>query len=182
MLFRSPVWPSLGLIHGSRSSNDIKRSWERFASTARQNLSRNWQNGRLWWNDPDAVVLTGEMSAEEFQFHATAVYASGGMLLSGDDLTKIPAERLAVLKKLLPPTRAAADFDDDTLRVGVLNRSGARSVCLFNWTDAPQSVSFRLPAACQIRDYWSGEQLGRHEGEFTVKDMPPHSARLLVCE
>src|SRR5438105_7222136 len=43
-----PVWPSLGLIHGSRSSNDIKRSWDRFASTARQNLSRNWQNGRLW--------------------------------------------------------------------------------------------------------------------------------------
>ncbi|PYT05535.1 MAG: alpha-galactosidase [Acidobacteria bacterium] len=176
-----PVWPSLGLIHGSRSSNDIKRSWERFASTARQNLSRNWQNGRLWWNDPDAVVLTGEMTAEEFQFHATAVYASGGMLLSGDDLTKIPAERLAVLKKLLPPTRAAADFDDDSLRVGVASRPGARAVCLFNWTDAPQSISFRLPAACQISDYWSGEQLGRHEGEFALKDMPSHSARLLVC-
>jgi alpha-galactosidase len=48
-----PLWPSLGLIHGSRSSNDIKRSWDRVMTTARQNLSRNWQNGRLWWNDPD---------------------------------------------------------------------------------------------------------------------------------
>ena len=52
-----PIWPSLGLIHGSRSSNDIKRTWDRIETTARQNLSRNWQNGRLWWNDPDAVVL-----------------------------------------------------------------------------------------------------------------------------
>ena len=40
-----PIWPSLGLIHGSRSSNDIKREWKRIADTARQNLMRNWQNG-----------------------------------------------------------------------------------------------------------------------------------------
>ncbi|MCA1652001.1 MAG: hypothetical protein LC753_17610, partial [Acidobacteria bacterium] len=68
-----PIWPSLGLIHGSRSSNDIKRTWDRMARTARQNLSRNWQNGRLWWNDPDAVVLTGPLTDDEFQFHATAL-------------------------------------------------------------------------------------------------------------
>jgi hypothetical protein len=87
-----------------------------------------------------------------------------------------------MLKKLLPPTRAAADFEDDSLRVGVVTRPGpARTVCLFNWTDAPQSITLRLPAACQISDYWSGEDLGRHEGFFTSKDIPSHSARLLVC-
>jgi len=53
-----PAWlqpPDLAVgraDHGSRSSNDIKRTWDRIATTARQNLSRNWQNGRLWWNDP----------------------------------------------------------------------------------------------------------------------------------
>jgi len=65
-----PIWPSLGLIHGSRSSNDIKRSWDRVASTGKQNLYRNWQNGRLWWNDPDAIVLMGDLPLTEFQFHA----------------------------------------------------------------------------------------------------------------
>ena len=39
-----PIWASLGLIHGSRSSNDISRSWARIATTGRQNLYRNWQN------------------------------------------------------------------------------------------------------------------------------------------
>jgi alpha-galactosidase len=43
-----PMWPSLGLIDGSRSSGDIKRTWPTFARTARENLSRNWQNGTLW--------------------------------------------------------------------------------------------------------------------------------------
>ena len=84
-----PIWPSLGLIHGSRSSHDIRRDWKRIADTARQNLMRNWQNGRLWWNDPDAIVLTGDLPEEEFRFHATAIYATGGMILSGDDLTTI---------------------------------------------------------------------------------------------
>src|SRR5207237_4315440 len=176
-----PLWPSLGLVHGARSSNDIKRVWERFKGTARQNLSRSWQNARLWWNDPDAVVLMGDLSPEEFQFHATAIYAAGGMVLSGDDLTKISPERLALLKKLLPPTGVAATFADDSLIVGVVNRAAARMVCLFNWTDAPQALSVQLPLACQIADHWSSAQLGRHEGVFTIKDMPPHSARLLVC-
>ena len=99
-----PIWPSIGVIHGSRSSHDIKRDWKRFSDTARQNLSRNWQNGRLWWNDPDAIVLTGELSEDEFRFHATVIYASGGMILSGDDLTTITPPRLAMLRKLQPPT------------------------------------------------------------------------------
>ena len=93
-----PIWPSAGLIHGSRSSNDIRRTWDRIASTARQNLSRNWQNGRLWWNDPDAIVLSGPLTDEEARFHATAVFATGGMLLSGDDLTVLDEPRLAMLR------------------------------------------------------------------------------------
>ena len=108
-----PIWPSLGLIHGSRSSNDIKREWKRIETTARQNLMRNWQNGRLWWNDPDAIVLTGDLPENEFRFHATAIFASGGMILSGDDLTAIPPARLAMLRRLEPPTGVAARFDDE---------------------------------------------------------------------
>lgn len=176
-----PIWPSLGMIHGSRSSNDIKRTWDRVMTTARQNLLRNWQNGRLWWNDPDAVVLTGDLRDNEFQFHATAIYATGGMILSGDDLTKISPARLAMLKKLLPPTGIAAEFEDESLRVGVVNRTNGRMVCVFNWDETPQTLSFKLPKPSRITDYWSGEDLGRREGVFTLEQMPARSARLFVC-
>jgi alpha-galactosidase len=177
-----PIWPSIGVVHGSRSSNDIRRAWDRVSSTARQNLSRNWQNGRLWWNDPDAIVLTGDLPDEEFQFHATAIYASGGMVLSGDDLTAIPPARLAMLQKLLPPTGVAARFEDDALEVGVVTLPAARMVCVFNWSERPKTFTVPLAAPARLRDFWSGEPLGRHDGSVTVKDVPPHGARLLVCE
>lgn len=175
-----PIWASLGLIHGSRSSNDIKRSWDRVATTARQNLQRNWQNGRLWWNDPDAVVLTGDLSEEEFQFHATAIYASGGMILSGDDLTRISEQKLAMLRKLQPPTGLAARFDNDSLRVGRMRLPDREMICLFNWDDAIQKVSFRPTRTSTVADFWSGEKLGKKD-EYTIEAMPPHAARLFVC-
>jgi alpha-galactosidase len=176
-----PIWASFGLIDGSRSSADISRKWPTIEKIARQNMNRNWQNGRLWWNDPDAVVLAGGLPEDEFQFHATATYASGGMVLSGDDLTKIPPSRLAMLRKLLPPTGVAAEFDDERLQVGIVRLRDRSMICLFNWGEEPQSISFRLPKAGRITDYWSGADLGSHSGMFTVKDMPRHSARLLAC-
>jgi alpha-galactosidase len=166
------------LIHGSRSSNDIKRTWERIETTARQNLSRNWQNGRLWWNDPDAVVLTGDLPDNEFQFHATAIYASGGMILSGDDLTKISDQKLEMLRKLQPPAGVAARFEDDSFRVGRIDLSRQRqAVALFNWDDTPQTLSFQPAAHMRITDFWDGSRVAE-----TKIDMPPRSARLLICD
>lgn len=177
-----PLWPSLGLIHGSRSSNDIKRTWDRIKSTARQNLSRNWQNGSLWWNDPDAICLMGELPLDEFQFHATAIYASGGMILSGDDLTKISPERLTMLRKLLPPTGLAAKFEDDSMSIGTVNLGPVRMVCLLNWEDKPKSFRFELPRFSDISEYWTGETFGKRQGWFSVNEVPARSARLLVCK
>ena len=163
-----PIWASLGLIHGSRSSNDIKREWKRIETTARQNLMRNWQNGRLWWNDPDAVVLTGTLPDNEYRFHATAIYASGGMILSGDDLTTIPSERLAMLSRLEPPTGIAAKFDEDSLEVGAVQLKDRRVFCLLNWGDAPKAMTLALPGGANLREIWSGEDLGRKSGSASV--------------
>jgi alpha-galactosidase len=173
-----PIWPSAGVVHGSRSSNDIKRTWDRVMTTARQNLSRNWQNGRLWWNDPDAVVLAGELTGAECQFHATAIYASGGMVLSGDDLTAIPPERAQILRKLLPPTGVAAEFEDQTLTVGIVRLPAARMFCLFNWDNVPRTRAVRLDRAATVVDYWTDESLGRRDGVLSI-DVAPRSARLL---
>jgi len=177
-----PIWPSLGLIHGSRTSNDIKRTWDRIKTTAQQNLLRNWQNGRLWWNDPDAVVLTGDLPDNEFLFHATAIYATGGMVLSGDDLTSIPEKRLAILKKLLPPTGVAAVFDDDHLRVGQIDLPDRRRLfCGFNWGDTPVTLTRRLDYTSEVtlKDFWTGQPFGPVTNRLTLENMPPHSARLL---
>ena len=33
-----------------------------------------------------------------------------------------------------------------------------------------------------MADFWTGEDLGRHEGRMEIKGMPKHSGRLLLCE
>src|SRR5262249_29664483 len=110
----------------------------------------------------------------------TAIYASGGMVLSGDDLTKIPPPRQEILRRLLPPTGIAAEFEDETLQVGFIRLPNKLMVCLFNWDDAPASLSFPVRGSSRLTDYWSGADLGRHTGKFTLRDLPPRSARLLV--
>ena len=176
-----PIWPSIGVIHGSRSSHDIRRDWKRFSDTARQNLSRNWQNGRLWWNDPDAIVLTGELSEDEYRFHATVIYASGGMILSGDDLTAISAPRLAMLEKLQPPTGKAARFADVKMEVGEVDLDPrARAYCLLNWDDTPRELSFSLSRQSRVRELWSDQDFGIRNGRVSIA-MPPRSGRVFMC-
>jgi alpha-galactosidase len=173
-----PIWASFGLIHGSRSSGDIKRSWATFSSVARQNLNRNWQNGKLWWNDPDAITLSGNLPPEEYRFHATAVLASGGLVLSGDDLSTLPAERLAMLKKLLPPTGVAAEFADETLKIGTVKLKDRTLYCVFNWDDAPATIPVKLPRAAAVTDLWSGQSYGSRAAlEVPLK---AHEATVLV--
>ena len=175
-----PIWPSLGLVHGSRSSNDIKRSWDRVATTARQNLSRNWQNGRLWWNDPDAVVLS-DLTDEEARFHATAIFAAGGMVLSGDDLTQIRDDRLAMLRALQPPTGVAARFGDDSLSAGIITLENRVAVCLLNWDDEARVLSTPVRRAGNVRELWTGEDRGSHAGGELSMSVPAHGGRVLIC-
>src|SRR5258707_3979770 len=52
-----------------------------------------------------------------FQFQMAV--AAGGLVLSGDDLSTLPGDRLEILKKMLPPAGVAAEFENERPRVGV---------------------------------------------------------------
>lgn len=175
-----PIWPSLGLIHGSRSSMDITREWGCFRHIARENFCRNWQNGLLWWNDPDCVVLTGTLPDNEFMAHAASIAATGGMLLSGDDLTRISPERLQVLRKLIPPAGRGAAFDNVLCETGITTLPDRVLLFFFNWGDQPKDLRVALPEPLVLSDFWSGAGLGSHRGTFAMDAMPPHSGRVVV--
>lgn len=53
----APMWPSLGLVHGMRVTNDNARKFNTFARIAKECFARSWQHNRLWINDPDTVLL-----------------------------------------------------------------------------------------------------------------------------
>ena len=173
-----PLWPSLGLIHGSRSSMDIKRTWTVFERSGKENLYRAWQNGRLWWNDPDCLVLTGNMPDNEFNFHAALLYATGGMLLSGDDLVKISPERLNVLRKAVPPTAKAAAFENTDFETGRVTTASGQQVILLNWQASSRKISVKLDKTYEIADYWTGRVIGTYNGSFSM-ELAGHDGRVL---
>lgn len=190
-----PLWPSLGLIHGSRSSMDVSRDWSHFSKTGRENLLRAWQNGRLWWNDPDALCLNGRVligasntagearsigkaTEDEFLFHATLIYATGGMLLAGDDLRTYGDREKQRLKILYPPTGQAMRFPGETFEVGRLQLADAEMVAVLNWRDIPQDIVLPVQSRSRVTELWSGEALGVRDSSFTLSNFPPHAGRL----
>ncbi len=172
-----PLWPSLGLIDGSRSSLDVDRNFDQLKGVGRESLLRNWQNGRLWWNDPDCLLLTGNLTDDEFRFHATLVFATGGMLLSGDDLSKLSPERLELLKRLVPPSGIAARFADDRFELGTIDRGATKVYALLNWGDAASERKLPIAPTAKVRDLLSGAELDAARSSTIT--LPPHGGALI---
>jgi alpha-galactosidase len=171
-----PLWPSLGLISGSRSSNDISRDWDTFLKTGDENLLRNWQNGKLWWNDPDCILLTGTLPENEFMYHASLLFSTGGLVLSGDDLTTISAARLAILKKMLPPQSESAMFNK-SMDIGWMKTTSATFLILLNRDKEPKGFTIPLSKSYSVTNYWTDEKKDVSLKELQ-ETLPAHSGRV----
>lgn len=199
-----PIWGSLGLIHGSRSSMDITHGWESFASIGKENLLRSWQNGRFWWNDPDCILLTnggangvmdnaGNFTADkdtkpaipenEFLFHAASIYATGGLLLSGDNLPAISPEHLVILKKLIPPTGVAARFENEKFEIGTTVLKSETVYSVFNWGNTVAKRTIQLPAGkYRLTNKFTGKLIGIYQKEYVINDMAGRSGMLITAK
>jgi len=160
----APIWPSLGLVHGMRVSDDVERHGPRFRQIAREAFCRAWQNDRLWALDPDCVCLRDipgqHASRAEYDFHLAALVASGGMVLAGDRLQDLDESQGARLRKLLAlcegRTPAARFGDMGFARGRVALPGGGELLCLFNWDE--QEARVALPAGGA--DFWNDAPLG----------------------
>lgn len=190
----APMWPSLGLCNAMRIAEDINRSWRTIKNVARQCFFRNWQNNRLWINDPDCLLLqdlpieiigpngittgndTGRLTPEERSFHKACILASGGMILSGDKLPEIQEESIRDIEKILSCYGSTAVFEDmemnytkSVLPEGILH-------FFFNWNDTG-IMEHRLPEhSLPLSDFWSGDEVC----ETFAISIPPCSARVLL--
>ena len=177
-----PIWPSLGLIDGSRSSLDIERNWRSVSRTGRENLLRGWQNGRLWWNDPDTLVQTG-LPENEARFHATLVYATGGAMLAGDDLSRLPKDKVPIVRALSKPTGVAAEFGHLGLTHGAIRLSdGSMLHAFFNWGDAAEARELEVAPREVVRDAWSGARVTPQQGRVALVIGARDAALLRISE
>lgn len=184
----APFWPTLGLCHGNRTTNDIFRDWKHVSKNALEQFYRNWQHQRLWINDPDCILLEKldvkrrngvkpcTLTESEFEFHKAFAIASGGMILSGDLLYQLSEENIAVLRTMIENMGESAVFDDDQFQIGRFREK--RLLCLFNWESSVQTLSVPMEGKGTLTDLWTGVQVLSYEDTFEI-ELPPHGGMVL---
>ena len=163
----APFWPALGLSHGNRITNDIKRTWHHFSMNALECFYRNWMHSVLWINDPDGVMLerkshphrdengnivylyANDITDAEIEFHKAFIIACGGMVMGGDLLDEMSDENIEVMRKMLSVRGEAARFDYSKeggreFKIGRKNINNGKLICVFNWDDEEAEISVPL--------------------------------------
>lgn len=216
-----PLGSAVGLVDAMRISADVDSHWfptftgrglffrpepdMPSARNAIQNsLTRAPLHRRWWINDPDCLLLrhTTHLSLEETHSLATVIALSQGLLLNSDDLAGLSAERIDLLRALLPPIPALMGegsaprpwildwLDAATPRRVRLDLHGPvgtwRLLARFNWDDHPRDLllraaDFKLPAgAYWMREFWSDQLRLLPTGEWTFPAVLPHGCRLVA--
>lgn len=121
----APLLPSVGFCDALRISSDVKEDWRDpmlglvagecghpAAELALQNcLTRAHLHGALFQNDPDCLLVRRSQSRltdAEVETLAAVLSLTGGMILLGDDVGELDADRLQLAERALPPLGRAA--------------------------------------------------------------------------
>ena len=175
------VWPSLGTVHGVRTSGDIMRDWKAFTCIACENLAGSWQNDLLWWVDPDCLTLIGpdgcELTADEYTYHICATIATGGLLLSGDNTALYTPHQWSLLKRLLQIPSIPAQFDKEN-GLGWIRGNHSDYVFLLNSSDQPYQYSIGITEPKMVHEVIDDVVLGCYSETLRI-ELPAHSGRIL---
>jgi len=167
-----PMWPSLDLITGARTSMDVDVNFKNMQHIGLESLYRSWQNNKLWWIDPDCLLLSGNLPENQYMFEASLLYATGGAMLSGDDITSLPADKLAILKKMVMAQGVTAQFDSNKFNYGWINNHSKKQLVVLNWGKESKTFHIPIKKPCSLVNYFTGEKIGSFDKEIVLKDFP----------
>lgn len=216
-----PFGPAIGVVDAMRIGPDTAPSWEPFfhwlpwvsplikrnpSMPSLRNALRNTLNlsslhKRLWWNDPDCLLVRDSdtrLTEAEVQSAVSLVGLSGGVLVSSDDMRTIAPERLRWVSLLVPNLGLrglALDWLEHEMpelyQVKLQGAGGGwQLVALFNWDDHPADCRLRfnelgypLGTGLHVFDFWASRYLRVADPEMVFVGIPPHGCKLLrVCE
>ncbi len=187
-------YASCGYHQGIRIGDDIGGpDWSRMPRMLSATLAHLYKNSICFWTDPDIVCVRPPLTLDQARACATLVGITGQLVMLGDDMLTLSADRVEVLKRILP----AADicpvdlypltgnrriFD---LRVAKAGVGQWDVVAVFNWDNKPASVHLEprelglLNGDYLYYDVWEKKLLGHGTSGWTVS-LPATSCKLLT--
>jgi alpha-galactosidase len=131
----------------------------------------------------ETTVKQDSITNDEFAVNAAYTMASGGMVLSGDDVSGLRKENIELLRRLLPPTQVAAEFEDDTFTVGKAKINDEKAIIyIFNYEDKEKEIIASIDGKAEVFDLFENKSLGIFDGEIRFNSFKPHFAKTLICK
>ena len=190
----APFLPSVGIVHGVRSSCDIGADWDSVKDVMSRTLKRYYYHKRYFHNDADCLIIRKAENEdaecyrnctrtdEEIKSYLSATAASGGILMFSDKLSLLTDGQIEMLSYLFPQnTEAAIPLDlYDSIIPGVLDcgkRGSIRTVMLINWDDEEKLMGVGTDKA-HVFEFWTRTYKGIADGRYE-SFIPPHSCEVL---
>lgn len=186
---------SFGLVDAMRIGPDNGFGWNDLKAGPWHGTNRYFLHGRVWYNDPDPVYIRPETPIEQARLLCSWAGVTGQLTVSSDWLPGMPAERLDLLKRILPAhgllPRPVDLFERDFPRVWVLedHASGAprHLIGCFNWDDKASAKVAYSAAALELSpkvpyaafDFWGNTFETPFSDSFEV-EVPPATCRVFA--
>ncbi len=190
-----------------RVSGDIKNNWDRMLYCLESTANLWPYAGQGYWNDPDMLevgntnkeklwgnISSVKMNLTEYRAHFSMWCMVAAPLIAGNDLRSMSPEIIAILtnKEVIaidqdPLGKQGRRIrDDGDLEVWSKEMSGGRrAVALFNRSSEPANIKVSwqeigMKGKLKVRDLWKHKDLGKFMDSYTGKQIPSHSAMMLL--
>ena len=195
----APLLPLAGFVEGMRIGQDTATplyDFETMAPLARifgdeviwiaRNLAcRNFQD-RWYQLDADVALVGGNLELGQARQLVTVAALSGGPFFASDDLLKLPAERIDLLRNpevlgLVGGAPAVPDWEPDNDSLASVWRRGDEVVAAFNWNGPARRLVLEVQSDGRLRDLWAREDIPTTT-HLVELDLPEQGVRLLRWE
>ncbi|MGA2033790.1 MAG: glycoside hydrolase family 36 protein [Thermoguttaceae bacterium] len=185
---------SIGLVDSMRIGPDNGWEWGGVLTPVGHGSPIYFLNGRVWWNDPDPYYVRTNLPLNQARFLSSWVAITGSFSLNSDWLPDLPAERLEIIKRIIPShgvTARPVDYFDNrftaTWLVTDTRQTVRRDVIgLFNFYDAEMEVNETCERLGLVPgktyhafDFWANEPLPDFTGSFKAQ-VAPRSCRVIA--
>lgn len=183
------------LFDGARIGDDIF-SWEEFLENFVQRIARFYPLHNVqFYCDPDNLVVRPEWNSFDQAVTRASLAAVLGLPITfGDDLPRLPADRVEILKRCIPPVEAhPMAFAPNVVRKEralVVNLFVSRSFGQWNVVDVANlsgenmqveldfKKDLQLEGEYAVYSYWEGRFLGEM-GEGINLSLAPYASKIL---
>jgi melibiase-like protein/alpha galactosidase C-like protein len=188
----APLQHAVGLVDAMRIGTANGGAWDSLRALARAAALRSFYHRRVWLNDPDGLLVGPPLAESEARVWATVVAMAGGVTLCSDDLPALPAERLALLQRVIPPPPVAAGGGRPVRTTApegaawvATGAPGWWTVALVNWEDEPHAITLPLASLgisgrrFAVYDVWRDAPLPDVTTQIAAT-IPPRTALMLA--